>query len=157
MKKLFVLLLLIAVACSSEDMNKTEETDETEETNKTEETNESEGDCWSNNETEDTDESEGDCWSDDEVSGLIPKENLPKWLSNIVDEFECMYRFDHLATLRIYKGIWCKKVVYIAEDMYSSCLLCEVYDICGNNIAGSEEFRDTWPKDLVLIYEVGTY
>ena len=130
-KKLFVLLFLIAVACSSEDMNKTEEANETEEVY-----------C-----------SDEDVLED--VSGLIPKENLPEWLSDIVNEFEDMYSNDNIATLTIHKGIWCEKVVYVIYDMYSSCLLCEVYDICGNNIADSEEFIYTWPKNLVLIYKVG--
>jgi len=92
-------------------------------------------------------------------SVAIPKENFPKWLVEIINEYEnskevVLYAY---TPVTFYKGEWKKRSVYMIHDPLSSCIYCYVYYEDGTKIVfspNSFDFQNT-SRNWVLIWKIG--
>ena len=150
MKKLFILILCVAVGCSS-SYNEEYSMDGTD--TKIEETYES--------------DTELDEYALNVIQEKLflatsidaPKENLPEWLIVKINEIEELY---FLATAKIYKGEWNNSIVYIVRNGFDSCLFCDVYFEEGTKVLWTADdisfgsFSET-SKDWTVIYKFGEF
>jgi hypothetical protein len=88
---------------------------------------------------------------------------FPRWLSKKIREIETMYggRDFNLVKIRIFRGEWNNRIVYLIMNNLDACGFCEVYYGDGEHIvwsvdypASSNSFHST-SKNWILIYEFG--
>ena len=92
----------------------------------------------------------------------IPKENLPHWLVETIDDYEnskemVIYAF---SPVTIHKGEWKNRTVYIVNDPLSSCVFCYIYYEDGKKIVLTDDeiysldFQNS-SKNWVIIWKIG--
>ena len=81
----------------------------------------------------------------------------PDWL--VIKTKEIEKEPSPLNYVWIYQGEWNERTVYYIRDIFSSCLLCEVYYENGEKVAFGEAFDidsfETTSKNWKIIYEFG--
>jgi len=93
---------------------------------------------------------------------LVPKEELPKWLNEMIELYEGKTEqgMGIPSPARFYRGIWNGGVTYFISCLYHNCPFCYVFDGKGNNIVWTGDGDDVTKfcsasKDWVLIYQTG--
>ena len=69
---------------------------------------------------------------------LVGKDGLPEWLLSRVSSLES-FSIMHWGTVKVFRGIWRGRVVYVIYNSYTSCQMCEMYYDDGENINWDKE------------------
>lgn len=84
---------------------------------------------------------------------ISEKENLPVWLSELIDRLGV----DDMVEVVVYQGKWKGEIVYYVSDTYSSCLTCNTFKTDGERFDWSKiDSADFWKSatDWNIIYVI---